>query len=78
MKPLAGRVALGGGEPLGGGTTEVGFRTRRWPGGKVKLLRGKRPMEMGAWPLRGRRAPASWSHADEEVGLVCGAPLRPL
>lgn len=49
---------LGGGwllvmaETSGGGGTEVGFRTRRWcAGGKVMLLRGKRPEEVGVWPL---------------------------
>lgn len=47
-------------------------------GGKVKLLRGKRPMEMGAGPLRGGGAPAAWFHVDEEVVLVSGDPLRAL
>lgn len=60
----------------------MGFRTRGGRGGlvggNVKFLRGKRPVEMGVWPLSEDGTPATWSQATEVAVLVSGDPLRVL
>lgn len=47
-------------------------------GGKVMLLRGKRPEEVGAWPLEEVVLPQHGPHADEEAVHVSDDPLRAL
>lgn len=64
-------------ETSGGGGTEVGSGPEGGvAGGKVMLLRGKRPEEVGAWPLEEVVLLQYCPHADEEAVHVSDDLLR--